>query len=117
MRGSTGTQPFVGQRGHSESPSSSGEPRIAGRMDSYDFNTGLNAVYDPERCMDVACAASDAAERPLLIYINGKILVFGGEATGKVFGTNQAYDPKTDTWSDSRRWQFRATVCTAPLVR
>jgi N-acetylneuraminic acid mutarotase len=25
-------------------------------------------------------------------------LVFGGEATGRVFGTNEAYDPKTDSW-------------------
>ena len=32
------------------------------------------------------------------VYINGKIVVFGGEATGKVFGTNEAYDPKTDSW-------------------
>jgi len=32
------------------------------------------------------------------VYINGKIVVFGGEATGRVFGTNEAYDPKTDTW-------------------
>jgi N-acetylneuraminic acid mutarotase len=32
------------------------------------------------------------------VYIGGKIVVFGGEATGKVFGTNEAYDPKSDTW-------------------
>ena len=25
-------------------------------------------------------------------------MVFGGEATGKVFGTNEIYDPKTDSW-------------------
>ena len=32
------------------------------------------------------------------VYIGGKIVVFGGEATGRVFGTNEAYDPKTDAW-------------------
>ena len=24
--------------------------------------------------------------------------MFGGEATGRVFGTNEAYDPASDTW-------------------
>jgi hypothetical protein len=28
----------------------------------------------------------------------GKIVVFGGEAAGNVFGTNEAYDPKIDSW-------------------
>ena len=32
------------------------------------------------------------------VYHGGKIVVFGGEATGKVFGTNEAYDPETDSW-------------------
>ncbi|MGC1858207.1 MAG: hypothetical protein WA725_15825, partial [Pseudolabrys sp.] len=47
MRGSTGTQPFVGQRDHMGVAVVDGKIyAIAGRMDSYDFNTGLNAVYD-----------------------------------------------------------------------
>ena len=49
MRGSTGTQPFVGQRDHMGVAVVDGKIHaIAGRMDSYDFNTGLNAVYDPK---------------------------------------------------------------------
>ncbi len=32
------------------------------------------------------------------MYYRDRIVVFGGEATGKVFGTNEAYDPKTDKW-------------------
>ena len=32
------------------------------------------------------------------VYYRDRIVVFGGEATGKVFGTNEAYDPKTDKW-------------------
>ena len=35
---------------------------------------------------------------PSCVYIGGKIVVFGGEATGKVFGTNEIYDPKADVW-------------------
>ena len=43
MRGSTGTQPFVGQRDHMGVAVVDGKIHaIAGRMDSYDFNTGLN---------------------------------------------------------------------------
>ena len=49
MRGSTGTQPFVGQRDHMGVAVVDGKIHaIAGRMDSYDFNTSLNAVYDPK---------------------------------------------------------------------
>ena len=49
MRGSTATQPFVGQRDHMGVAVVDGKIHaIAGRMDSYDFNTSLNAVYDPQ---------------------------------------------------------------------
>ena len=72
---------------------------IAGRMDSYDFNTGLNAVYDPKTDgWTFRAPLPTPRSGPSCVYINGKIVVFGGEATGKVFGTNEAYDPKTDTW-------------------
>jgi N-acetylneuraminic acid mutarotase len=100
MRGSTGTQPFVGQRDHMGVVVVDGKIHaIGGRMDSYDFNTGLNAVYDPS-----SDAWSFRAPLPTprsgvsAAYINGRIVVFGGEATGKVFGTNEAYDPQDDRW-------------------
>jgi len=100
MRGSTGTQPFVGQRDHMGVAVVDGKIHaIAGRMDSYDFNTGLNAIYDPK-----SDGWSFRAPLPTprsgvsAVYIGGKIVVFGGEATGRVFGTNEAYDPKTDSW-------------------
>ena len=68
-------------------------------MDSYDFNTGLNAVYDPKTdAWTFRAPLPTPRSGPSCVYINGKIVVFGGEATGKVFGTNEAYDPKTDTW-------------------
>jgi len=100
MRGSTGTQPFVGQRDHMGVAVVDGKIHaIAGRMDSYDFNTSLNAVYDPKTDgWSFRAPLPTARSGPSCVYINGKIVVFGGEATGKVFGTNEAYDPKTDTW-------------------
>lgn len=100
MRGSTGTQPFVGQRDHMGVVVADGKIHaIAGRMDSYDFNTGLNAVYDPKTDgWTFRAPLPTPRSGPSAVYINGKIVVFGGEATGRVFGTNEAYDPKTDTW-------------------
>ena len=96
MRGSTGTQPFVGQRDHMGVAVVDGKIHaIAGRMDSYDFNTGLNAVYDPKTDgWTFRAPLPTPRTGPSCVYINGKIVVFGGEATGKVFGTNEAYDPK-----------------------
>jgi N-acetylneuraminic acid mutarotase len=100
MRGSTGTQPFVGQRDHMGVAVVDGKIHaIGGRMDSYDFNTGLNAVYDPKTDgWSFRAPLPTPRSGPSAVYINGKIVVFGGEATGKVFGTNEAYDPNTDSW-------------------
>jgi len=100
MRGSTMTQPFVGQRDHMGVVVADGLIyAIAGRMDSYDFNTSLNAVYDPNKdSWSFRAPLPTARSGPSAVYIGGKIVVFGGEATGKVFGTNEGYDPKTDTW-------------------
>src|ERR1700674_1869532 len=63
MRGSTGTQPFVGQRDHMGVVVVDGKIHaIAGRMDSYDFNTSLHAVYHPKN--DAwACRARRAMAR------------------------------------------------------
>ena len=116
MRGSTGTQPFVGQRDHMGVAVVDGKIHaIAGRMDSYDFNTSLNAVYDPKTDgWSFRAPLPTARSGPSCVYIDGKIVVFGGEATGRVFGTNEAYDPKTDTWEAlDARWRSRATACMA----
>jgi N-acetylneuraminic acid mutarotase len=68
-------------------------------MDSYDFNTSLNAVYEPKTDAWTFRAPLPTARSGVsAVYIDGKIVVFGGEATGRVFGTNEAYDPKTDSW-------------------
>ncbi len=83
MRGSTGTQPFVGQRDHMGVAVVDGKIHaIAGRMDSYDFNTSLNAVYDPKTDgWSFRAPLPTARSGPSCVYINGKIVVFGGEAT------------------------------------
>jgi N-acetylneuraminic acid mutarotase len=100
MRGSTGTQPFVGQRDHMGVAVVDGMIHaIGGRMDSYDFNTGLNAVYDPKSdAWSFRAPLPTPRSGPSCAYVKGRIVVFGGEATGRVFGTNEAYDPKTDRW-------------------
>ena len=100
MRGSTGTQPFVGQRDHMGVAVVDGKIHaIAGRMDSYDFNTTLHAVYDPKTDGWTFRAPLPTARSGVsAVYYRDRIVVFGGEATGKVFGTNEAYDPKTDKW-------------------
>src|SRR6516225_5238966 len=100
MRGSTGTQPFVGQRDHMGVAVVDGKIHaIAGRMDSYDFNTSLHAVYDPKTDGWTFRAPLPTARSGVsAVYYRDRIVVFGGEATGKVFGTNEAYDPKTDKW-------------------
>jgi N-acetylneuraminic acid mutarotase len=100
MKGSTGTQPFVGQRDHIGVAVVDGKIHaIAGRMDSYDFNTSLNAVYDPKAdAWSFRAPLPTARSGPSCAYIGGKIVVFGGEATGRVFGTNELYDPNTDSW-------------------
>jgi N-acetylneuraminic acid mutarotase len=100
MRGSTGTQPFVGQRDHMGVAVVDGKIHaIAGRMDSYDFNTTLHAVYDPKTDgWSFRAPLPTARSGVSAVYYRDRIVVFGGEATGKVFGTNEAYDPKTDKW-------------------
>ncbi len=68
-------------------------------MDSYDFNTGLHGVYGPaDVSWSFRAPLPVPRSGPSAAYVGGRIVVFGGEATGKVFGTNEAYDPKTDTW-------------------
>jgi hypothetical protein len=100
MRGSTGTQPFVGQRDHMGVTVVDGRIHaIGGRMDSYDFNTSLHAVYDPgtDSWSFRAPLPTPRSGVSAVLY-RDKIVVFGGEATGRVFGTNESYDPKTDRW-------------------
>jgi hypothetical protein len=100
MSGSTGTQPFVGQRDHMGVAVVDGKIHaIAGRMDSYDFNTSLHSVYDPKTdAWTFRAPLPTARSGPSCVYVAGKIVVMGGEATGRVFGTNEIYAPTSDSW-------------------
>jgi hypothetical protein len=100
MRGSTATQPFVGQRDHMGVVVVREEIHaIGGRMDSYDFNTSLHAVYSPKTDQWTFRAPLPTPRSgPSAVYHKNLIIVFGGEATGRVFGTNEVYDPATDKW-------------------
>jgi hypothetical protein len=84
MRGSTGTQPFdyYGRRRWTE------DPRHRRPHGFHDFNTSLtpSSVRRP-----TAGFRAPLRWRVSVVYINGKIVVFGGEATGRIF--TQAYDP------------------------
>ena len=103
MRGkSTGTQPFVGQRDHMGVAVVDGKIHaIAGRMDSTISIPGsMRFMISEDRRLDVPerrCPRH--AQRPIMrLHQRQDRGVRRGEATGKVFGTNEAYDPKTDTW-------------------
>jgi Kelch motif len=100
MRGSTPTQPFAGQRCHMGVAVVDGSIHaIGGRKDSYDFNTGLHAVYDPRDGRWSFRAPLPTPRSGLCCaHVPGRILVFGGEAPGIVFAANEGYDLAADRW-------------------
>ena len=72
---------------------------IAGRMDSYDFNTGLNAVYDLEdRRLDLPRASADTTQRSIMrLHQRQDCRISAAKQPVRSSATNEAYDPKTDT--------------------
>jgi N-acetylneuraminic acid mutarotase len=100
MTGSTRSQPFSGQRDHMGVVVLDGRIHaIAGRMDSYDFNTSMHGVWDPKSNeWDFRAPLPTTRSSICAAVYRGKIVTFGGEATGKVYGTNEIYDPSTDQW-------------------
>ena len=101
MRGSTGTQPFVGQRDHMGVAVVDGKIHaIAGRMDSYDFNTGLNAVYDPKTDgWSFRAPLPTARSGVSAVYINGRIVVvLAAKQPAGSSAPTKPYDPKADKW-------------------
>ena len=100
MRGSTPTQPFAGQRCHMGAVVVEGKIHaIGGRKDSYDFNTGLHSVYDPEKeSWSFRAPLPTPRSGVSCAHVGGKIFVFGGEAPGVVFAANEGYDLASDRW-------------------
>ena len=115
MRGSTPTQPFAGQRCHMGALVVEGKIHaIGGRKDSYDFNTGLHSVYDPEKeSWSFRAPLPTPRSGVSCAYVGGKIFVFGGEAPGVVFAANEGYDLAADRWENHLETRTHAMACTA----
>ncbi|MFP4904632.1 Kelch repeat-containing protein, partial [Paraburkholderia sp. BR14261] len=70
-----------------------------GRMDTFDFNTGMHVAYDAKRD-----AWEERAPMPTPrsghggAAWRGRFFCMGGEGTRRVFGQNEGYDPATDSW-------------------
>jgi hypothetical protein len=95
-------------------------------MDSYDFNTGLNAVYDPKTDAWTFERRAHAAQLPIMVFIGGKIVVFG-EATGGIRDQRGLRPQDRHVGDSSRQWlsasrtawrnvHGSATVCTCLVV-
>ncbi|HEX8828786.1 MAG TPA: galactose oxidase [Xanthobacteraceae bacterium] len=92
--------PVPGPRDHAAAISLGNRIYVAGgRMDTFDFNTGMHVAYDPK-----ADAWEERAPMPTPrsghggVAWRGKFFCMGGEGTRRVFGQNEAYDPATDAW-------------------
>ncbi|SAL86520.1 N-acetylneuraminate epimerase [Caballeronia arvi] len=92
--------PVPGPRDHSAAVSLGGRIHVAGgRMDTFDFNTGMHVAYDAQKD-----AWEERAPMPTPrsghggVVWRGKFLCMGGEGTRRVFGQNEGYDPGADAW-------------------
>lgn len=92
--------PVPGPRDHAAAVMLSGLILVAGgRMDTFDFNTGMHVAYDPltDRWDERAPMPTPRSGHGGVTW-RGKFFCMGGEGTRRVFGQNEAYDPRTDTW-------------------
>ncbi|MEM5422704.1 Kelch repeat-containing protein [Paraburkholderia ferrariae] len=92
--------PIPGPRDHTAAVSLAGWILVAGgRMDTFDFNTGMHVAYDAKRD-----AWEERAPMPTPrsghggAAWRGRFFCMGGEGTRRVFGQNEGYDPATDSW-------------------
>jgi len=72
---------------------------VGGRMDMFDFNTGMHVVYDikTDRWEERAPMPTPRSGHGGVLY-RGKLFCMGGEGTRRVFGQLEAYDPQADNW-------------------
>ena len=71
-----------------------------GRLEDFNSNTDVHEVYDPatderQTLAPLPTAPSGTATAAL----DGLVLVFGGGEDASTFEKNEAYDPKTDSWT------------------
>lgn len=92
--------PIPGPRDHAAAVQLSGTVLVAGgRMDTFDFNTGMHVGYDPtaDRWEERAPMPTPRSGHGGVVW-QGLFFCMGGEGTRRVFGQNEAYDPRTDSW-------------------
>jgi len=89
--------PIPGPRDHAAAVMLSGLLLVAGgRMDTFDFNTGMHVAYDSQADQRAPMPTPRSGHSG--VPWRGKFFCVGGEGTRRVFGQNEAYDPGTDTW-------------------
>lgn len=72
---------------------------IGGRFNTFEYNTNLHHVYSPntdqwkERAPMPTARSGHGA-----VWYRDRIIVMGGEGSGRVFGQVEAYDPITNKW-------------------
>ncbi|MFL9921445.1 hypothetical protein PQR75_40010 [Paraburkholderia fungorum] len=92
--------PIPGPRDHAAAVLLSDVLLVAGgRMDTFDFNTGMHVAYDPktERWEERAPMPTPRSGHGGAVW-RGKFFCMGGEGTRRVFGQTEAYDPLSDSW-------------------
>jgi N-acetylneuraminic acid mutarotase len=92
--------PIPGPRDHSAAVVLAGNIHVAGgRMDTFDFNTGMHVMYDmkTDKWEERAPMPTPRSSQGGVIY-RGKFFCIGGEGTRRVFAQNEAYDPVADSW-------------------
>ena len=70
-----------------------------GRMDTFDFDTGMHVAYDAtsDKWEERAPMPTPRSGHGGVVY-RGKFFCMGGEGTRRVYGQNEAYDADADAW-------------------
>jgi N-acetylneuraminic acid mutarotase len=92
--------PIPGPRDHTAAVVLNGTIHVAGgRMDTYDFNTGMHVMYDAkaDKWEERAPMPTPRSSHGGVIY-RGNFFCIGGEGTRRVHAQNEAYDPAADSW-------------------
>ena len=92
--------PIPGPRDHTAAVVLNGNIHVAGgRMDTFDFNTGMHVMYDAkaDKWEERAPMPTPRSSHGGVIY-RGKFFCIGGEGTRRVYAQNEAYDGQTDSW-------------------
>jgi N-acetylneuraminic acid mutarotase len=74
---------------------------VGGRFNTFEYNTNLLDVYDPEKdSWSSAKPMPTARSGSAVTVMDGKIFVFGGERLGGTFNQAEVYDPAANVWAE-----------------